>query len=167
MIILVKSAQTKNLLNRFLKPSPLFTFIILTLLLVSCGTLKELEYRNFQNFAIERVGFSATTIKMDLVYYNPNNFGLQLKSTDLDVFIDNNYLGHTVQEHLISIPNRAEFSVPIKIDVDMKNLLKNGISTLLSNEVTVKVTGSVKVGKANLFKAFPVNYEGKQKFDIF
>lgn len=140
---------------------------LLTILLLSCSTPKELEYREFKNFAIDKVDFASTAIKMDLIYYNPNNFGLQLKSTDLDIFVNNNYLGHTVQEQLISIPRRAEFSVPIKIDVDMKNLLKNGIITLISNEVMVKVTGSVNVGKANFFRTFPVNYEGKQKFTIF
>ncbi|MEO6730984.1 MAG: LEA type 2 family protein [Ferruginibacter sp.] len=148
-------------------PSTLLAFAILTILLISCATPKELEYRDFKNFEIERLGFSATAIKMDLVYYNPNNFGLQLKSTDLDIFLDNNYLGHTIQEQLVSIPSREEFSIPVKIDVDMKNFLKNGLSSILSNEVTVKVTGTVKVGKANLYKSFPVNYEGKQKFAIF
>lgn len=148
-----------------------YTFVtvigILTLLLVSCSVLKELEYRDFKNFSIDKLGFSSTVLKMDLVYYNPNNFGLQLQRTDLDVFLDNNYLGHTVQEQQITIPARAEFGIPIKIDVDMKNLLKNGFVTLLNNEVMVKVTGSVKVGKANLYKSFKVNYEGMQKFTLF
>lgn len=140
---------------------------LLTLLLVSCSAPKELEYRDFRNFTIENVGFSATAIKMDLIYYNPNSFGLQLKSTDLDVFLDNNYLGHTVQEQFVVVPRQAEFAVPIKIDVDMKNLLKNGLNSLVRNEVTVKVTGSVKVGKGNIFKSFPVSYESKQKFALF
>ena len=104
---------------------------------------------------------------MDLIYYNPNSFGLQLKSTDLDVFLNNNYLGHTIQEQLVTIPRQAEFSVPIKIDVDMQNLLRNGLNGLLRSEVTVKVTGNVKVGKRNIFKSFPVNYEGVQKFSVF
>ena len=104
---------------------------------------------------------------MDLIYYNPNSFGLQLKSTDLDVFLNNNYLGHTIQEQLVIIPRQAEFSVPIKIDVDMQNLLRNGLNGLLRSEVTVKVTGNVKVGKKNIFKSFPVNYEGVQKFSVF
>lgn len=140
---------------------------MLTILLISCSAPKELEYRDFRNFTIDKIGFSATAIKMDLIYYNPNNFGLELKSTDLDIFIDNNYLGHTIQEQFVSIPKREEFSVPIKIDVDMKNFLKNSFVGLLSNEVTVKVTGSVKVGKGSFFKSFPVNYEGKQKFALF
>jgi LEA14-like dessication related protein len=149
--------------------SPLIMMILalLPLLHTSCSTPKELEYRDFRNFSIDKMGFSATSIRMDVVYYNPNNFGLQLKSTDLDVYLDNNYLGHTVQEQFVSIPSREEFTVPIKMDVDMKNLLKNGFATLLSNEVNIKVTGSVKVGKGRLFKSFPVNYEGRQKFALF
>ena len=152
---------------RIKKHPHLFFFALLPILLISCSTPKELEYRDFKNFTIGKVGFAATEIKMDLIYYNPNNFGLQLKSTDLDIFLDNNYLGHTIQEELVSIPKREEFTVPIKMDVDMKNFLKNGFVTLLSNEVTIKVTGTVKVGKGSIFKTFPVTYEGKQKFSIF
>ena len=145
---------------------PLF-ILLLPFFLNSCSTPKELEYRDFRNFTITKVGFSSTAIKMDLVYYNPNNFSLQLKSTDLDIFLENSYLGHTIQEQQLTIPSRAEFFIPVIIDVDMKNLLKNGLITLLNNEINVKVTGSVKVGKANFFKSFPVNYEGKQTFTLF
>jgi LEA14-like dessication related protein len=141
--------------------------LLLTLLLTSCSTPKELEYRDFKNFTIDKLGFSATAIKMDLVYYNPNNFGLQLKSTELDIFLNNNYLGHTLQDQLVEIPRRAEFAIPVRIDVDMKNLLRNGLATLINNEVVVKVTGVVKVGKANIFKGLSVNYEGKQTFTLF
>ena len=136
------------------------TLLLLTQLLYSCSTPKELEYRDFLNFEIEKVSFSATAIKMDLIYFNPNNFGLELKHTDLDIFLDGNYLGHTIQDQFVTIPKLAEFAVPVKIDMDMKNLLKNGLNTLLKNEVIIKVTGTVKVGKGNIFKTFPVSYEG-------
>jgi LEA14-like dessication related protein len=161
--------KPETLINilRPLKLSTLPLSFLLTILLISCSTPKELEYRDFRNFTIDKLGFSSSAIKMDLVYYNPNNFGLQLKTTDLDIFLDNNYLGHTIQDELVSIPRREEFAIPIKIDVDMKNLLKNGFATLMSNEVTIKVTGTVKVGKGSIFKSFPVNYEGRQKFTIF
>src|SRR5687767_8710802 len=109
----------------------LFAFISLPFLLPSCVAPKELQYRDFKNFSIEKVGFSSTTIRMDLIYYNPNNFSLQLKTTDLDIFLDNNYLGRTMQEQQLTIPSRAEFSIPITMEVDMKHLLKNGIITLV------------------------------------
>jgi LEA14-like dessication related protein len=153
-----------------MKYRPLSNFLllgILPFLLIYCSVPKELEYRDFKNFAISKVGFSATSIRLDLVYYNPNGFGLQLQRTDLDIFLDDTYLGHTVQEQQITIPRQSEFAIPVSIDVDMKNLLKNSFLSLLSTEVTVKVRGSVKVGKGNVYKNFPVSYEGKQRLNSF
>jgi LEA14-like dessication related protein len=153
-----------------LKNSP-YPFAILLLIgvfaLVGCKQPKELEYRDFKNLRSEKLGLSTSTIKVDLVYFNPNTFGLQLKRTDLDVFINGNFLGHTAQEHQIQIPRKGEFTLPLAIDVDMKNVYKNALPTLFGKEVMVKITGSVKVGKANVFKSFPVNYEGKQQFSLF
>ncbi len=136
-------------------------------LATSCQAPKELVYRDFKNLKVEKVGFASTTLKLDLVYYNPNNFGLQLKYTDLDIFVDSNYLGHSSQDYQITIPRLAEFTLPIQIDVAMENLIKNALPTLLGKEVMLKVTGSVKLGKANVYKTFPVNYEGLQRFSVF
>ncbi len=142
-------------------------FLVISFLATSCQSPKELVYRDFKNVKVEKAGFAATTLKVDLIYYNPNNFGLQLKYTDLDIFVDNNYLGHSSQDYQITIPKLAEFTLPIQIEVDMKNLLKNSLSSLLGKEVLVKITGTVKLGKANVYKTFPVNYEGLQKFSAF
>ena len=141
--------------------------LMVVIFATSCQAPKELLYRDFKNLKVEKVGFAATTLKVDLIYYNPNNFGLQLKYTDLDIYVDNNYLGHSAQDYQISIPRLAEFTMPLAIEVDMKNLLKNALPSLLGKEVLVKITGSVKLGKANVYKTFPVSYEGLQRFSAF
>jgi LEA14-like dessication related protein len=147
--------------------SPLFILVILGLFtLAGCREPKELEYRDFKNLSTEKIGFSTSTIKLELVYFNPNSFGLELKRTDLDIFINGTYLGHTAQEHQIHIPRKGIFDLPLLIDVDMKNAYKNALPALFGQEVMVKVTGTVKLGKANIFKSFPVNYEGKQQFSL-
>ena len=140
---------------------------MLLIFTTSCQAPKDLVYRDFKNLKIEKVGFAATTLKLDLIYYNPNNFGLQLKYTDLDIYVNNNYLGHSSQDYQITIPRLSEFTMPLAIEVDMKNLLKNAFPTLLGKEVLIKVTGTVKLGKANVYKTFPVNYEGVQIFSAF
>ena len=136
----------------------------MTVLQLSCSAPKPIEYRDFKDFAIEKLGFTQSTVRMDLIYFNPNNVGLQLKRTDLDIFIDGTYLGHTAQEWQITVPKKRDFAIPIKIDVDMKNLLKNGWNTLTRKEVLVKVSGKIKMGKANVFISYPVNYEGRHSF---
>lgn len=148
---------------------PPYSALVICLLFFasSCQAPKDLIYKDFKNLKLDEVGFGATTLKVDLIYYNPNNFGLQLKYTDLDIYIDNNYLGHSSQDYQITIPKRADFTLPLEVKVDMKNLVKNTFLTLLQKQVTVKITGTVKLGKANVYKSFPVNYEGVQQFSLF
>lgn len=141
--------------------------VLLTVFQLSCSTPKALEYREFKNFTVEKLGFSTSTVKMDLVYFNPNNYGLQLKSTNLDLYINDTYLGHTGQDYQVTIPQKSDFTIPLKMEVDMKNLFKNGFNALVKSQVIVKVSGSVKVGKANVFISFPVRYEGTQTFSVF
>ena len=139
----------------------------LSLIILGCSAPKELEYQNYKNFHLEKLGFNASRVNLDLQYYNPNNFGLQLRRTDLDIFINNNFLGHSSSDTLINIPRRDTFLLPIKFDTDMKNVFKNVWNTIIGTEVTVRITGKITVGKANVFMSIPVNYEGKHKFSFF
>jgi LEA14-like dessication related protein len=134
---------------------------------MSCSSPKALEYREYHNFSVEKLGYSNSTIKIDLVYFNPNNFRMQLRNTDLDIFINGKLFGHSSTDTLIPIPKRDTFSLPVMFDVNMQSLYQNALNTLLGKEVTLKVSGKVKIGKANVFMYFPVNYESKETFSLF
>lgn len=142
-------------------------FFLAIMAFLSCSSPKALEYQTFHNLKIQKLGFDKSTISMDLLYYNPNSYGLQLRNSDLDIFIDGSLLGHSSSDLLIRIPRKDTFSLPIKFDVDMQNAFKNAWNTLMGKEVTVKLTGKVKVGKGNVFINFPVNYESKQTFSLY
>jgi LEA14-like dessication related protein len=141
--------------------------LLMLLIAGSCSAPRELEYREFRNFTIQKIGFSTTAVKMDMIYFNPNNFGLQLKRTELDIFVNGVLLGHSSQDYQVTIPKKEQFIIPITMDVDMKNLIKNSLISLFNKNVTVKATGSIKVGKANVFMSFPVIYEGIQAVNFF
>ena len=126
-----------------------------------------MQYRETRNFKVDKLGLATSTLKTDLVFFNPNSFGLQLNKFELDVFVDNNFLGHTSHDQLVSIPKKAEFSIPVKMEVDMKTLLKNSINAIFSKEVALKVVGTIKIRKGRISKTFPITYESKQKFPIF
>ncbi len=143
-----------------------FIFLIITIIL-SCSSPKELEYKNFHNLSVESLGFNQSTVSLDIDYYNPNNFGMQLRNSDLDIFINGNLLGHSSLDSLIRIPRRDTFTLPVKFAVNMQNLYKNAFSTLSGKEVMVKLTGKLRIGKANVFMIFPVNYEAKETFSLF
>ena len=142
-------------------------FITLVVFQTSCHEPKSLEFREFKNLTVDKLSFAGAALKVDLVYYNPNNFGLQLNRTDLDVYVDSTFLGHSSQDIQVNISKRDVFTIPLKLDLDVKNLLKNGITSMLNKSVSVRVLGSVKVGKAGIYKSFPVDYTSIQNFSIF
>ena len=141
--------------------------LISIFLIFSCSSPKELEYQTFHNFSIQKLGFNNSTVSLDIVYYNPNNFGMQLRNSDMDIYIDGSMLGHSSFDTLIRIPRRDTFTLPVKFNVNMQNIYKNAWSALTGKEVTVKLTGKIRIGKANVFMSFPVNYETKETFSLF
>lgn len=92
---------------------------------------------------------------------------MQLKNSDLDIFINGNLLGRSVSDSLIQIPRRGTFVLPVKFDVDMRNAFKNALNTLMGKEITIRLTGKIKAGKGNVFMSFPVKYEFTDTYSFF
>lgn len=140
---------------------------LILILLASCATPKAFDYRDVRNIKLDQLGFDKTSLDMDLVYYNPNSFGVDLKKVDADVYIDNHYLGKFNLDTLMHIPKRSEFTLPSKIAIDLKGFYKNALTMVMSNEVLVNVKGTTRVGKAGIFTTVPFNYEGRHKLNLF
>lgn len=104
---------------------------------------------------------------MDLVYYNPNGFGVDLKKVDCEVYIDNQYLGKFQLDTLMHIQRRSEFVLPSRILVDMKGVFKNAMNLLFSKELLIRVKGNTRVGKAGFFTTVPFDYEARHTLQLF
>ncbi len=140
---------------------------LFALLLASCATPKTFEYRDIKNIRMESMGFETSTLAMDLVYYNPNGFGVDLKNVDCEVYVDKTYLGKFLLDTLMHIPRMAEFNLPSKIKLDMKSVMKNGLNLLVSKEVLINVKGSSKVGRGGFYKVVPFEYEERRRFGLY
>src|SRR5678816_489994 len=90
------------------------------LLLVSCKSenIKEPEYREIQNVRIMDVGLLQTTAGLDLVYYNPNDFGVTLSQARGDVYIDNMYFGRLNISDKVTVHKHQEFIIPVELKLD-------------------------------------------------
>ena len=141
--------------------------ILFSLFMSGCQKPKDLVFKSVQNISLDNLSFNNATLKMELVYYNPNTFGLELNRTDFDIFVNNNLLGHSLQDLQLKVPSRKDFTVPLQVDLDMKNLLKNGIMALMNKEVQVRVLGKAKIGKAGVYKSFNIDYTTVQNFSLF
>lgn len=149
----------------FVRALTLLTLLCI-IILSSCQKPQAFDYRAVKNVKLEKLGFEKSTLCMDLVYYNPNNFGVDLRKVDCDIYIDNHYLGKYKLDTLMHIQRKAEFVLPSSIQVDMQSIFKNVLTVLFNKEVLVNVKGTTRVGKAGFFKTIPFNYQARHKIDL-
>ncbi len=120
-----------------------------------------------QNLKVDSIGLVSSKVSLELVYFNPNNFGVDLKNVNCDIYINHNYLGKYILDTTMHIAKRSEFIIPSSMNVDMKNIFKNALGTFLSCQVLVEINGSTRVGKSRIFITVPFKYSAMQKFSMF
>ena len=145
------------------------TLALTIVILTSCGTanIREPEYREISEIKLIEIGILQSTAGIDLVYYNPNNFGVQLSEARGDVYIDNAYLGRFNLEEKIQVRKNSEFIVPAIIKLDMIGAIKNQQEILKKKEVLVRIEGLARVTKAGLSRDLPIKFEAMQNIERF
>ena len=142
----------------------LCSILAIILFTASChSTYKSLEYRDIKNVKMGQLGIKQSSLDFSLIVFNPNNYDIEIKNADLDIYIDGAYLGKINQDLKVTAQGMAESPLPFSIDLSMKNLLKNTLTTLFHDEIEVKVVGKLKAGRHGLYKNIEVNYIAKRK----
>ncbi|OQY94290.1 MAG: hypothetical protein B6D37_08535 [Sphingobacteriales bacterium UTBCD1] len=138
------------------------TFPVITIILFSCSTIKEPVFNGIDDLRLNEMGVNASTLSLRLNYFNPNHSGIKLKNAEGDAWVNQALLGHFKMDTTVNIPGRSDFTLPVKLEIDMKNALKNATALLFSKEINLKINGKAKIGKGGVFINYPILYEGKQ-----
>lgn len=104
---------------------------------------------------------------MDFIFFNPNTYAVNLKKVDCDVYLDSSYVGKFLLDTTMHIAGSSEFALPVSLDVDMKNILKNSFNLLMHNEVLIAARGTTRIGRGGIYVTIPFNYAGKEKLNRF
>ena len=145
----------------------IFTLASVIVLLSSCstGNVKEPEFRDISNVRLLEMGVLQSTAGIDLIYYNPNNFGVQLKEARGDVYVDNAFFGRFNLEEAVEVGKRSEFTVPAIIKLDMIGAIKNQREIYKKKEVLVRLDGVARLKKSGFSKEVPIKYESMQNIE--
>jgi hypothetical protein len=144
----------------------LFPFLVLLAgLLSSCKDVKDPEFRRVDNFGIRNLSIQEARIGFDVTYFNPNNFGVNVKEAVADVYLDSLYIGKFVQDRTIDVPRGAEFSIPFTGSVPLRTVLGLNLDNLSSRQLLLRAEGSARVGKGGIYLTKPINYRGMHSLD--
>jgi LEA14-like dessication related protein len=127
--------------------------------------VKEPEYRNIQNVHLVTVGPLQTTAGVDLVYYNPNKFGVQVTEAQGDIYVDSSLLGKFQLSDKVQVKKKSEFTLPALVKIDMINLLKNHRDLLQKKEALLTIQGTAEIRKAGFSRNVPIKFERMESMD--
>ena len=149
---------------------PILSILTISLMILSsCGTnnVKEPEYRDIRNIRLINLGPLQSTAGVDLVYYNPNSFGVQVTTARGDIYIDSSYFGQFELDEKVQVKKRSEFILPATVKVDMISVIQNQRELYKKKEALVKIQGTATVKKSGFSKEIPINYEHIQNIERF
>jgi LEA14-like dessication related protein len=146
------------------------TFLLGVVLFSSCSSVKDVqepEYRDIRDVRLIKAGLLETTAGIDLVYYNPNDFSVQLNNAKGDVYIDNAYFGRFDLDDKVQVKRHSEFVLPIVFKLDNIGAIKNQKDIYKKKEALVRIEGMVRVKKSGFSKDIPIKYESMQNIERF
>ncbi|TMI61400.1 MAG: hypothetical protein E6H07_19370 [Bacteroidetes bacterium] len=145
----------------------LLTLAPAMILFASCKTsnIREPEYREIRDVRIKDVGLLKTTAGLDIVYYNPNNFGVQVNDADGDVYVDNILLGRFSLDEKIDVKKHKEFVVPAVLKLNNLNAFINHKEIWNKKEAKIRIEGRARMKKAGYSTDVPFKYEGIQNIE--
>lgn len=95
-------------------------------------------------------------IRINLEYYNPNNFGIDVKQTNLSIYLNDKFIGIADQPEKTQIPKMSKFVFPVVAHFDPWKVLGTAFTSLFSKSNKLTVQGSAKLGKGGVYLTIPV-----------
>lgn len=146
---------------------PITFLMVVSSALSSCFRLKEPEFISVENIRFTNPGFTSMTLNADIILFNPNNIGVTLGKTELDIYVNQISIGHLSKDIQLEISRKSKFSVPISLELKTKNLLMTGIESQLRKKTQIKVVGTVRVKKGAIQKNLAVDYTAERELSLF
>lgn len=147
--------------NIFMKVSSLI-LILAVLGFAACSKPEPPQYVGIDDMKVLSIGLAESMIGLNIKMYNPNRSRMQLKSANMEIFVNNQLLGTTLLDSLIQIPKRDTFAVPVKVTVKTLSSATKLLQSLSDTSVVLRVAGTARLGKGGIFVNYPLAYEGRQ-----
>lgn len=141
-------------------------FTLIVFLLFACSKPVSPKYIGYEDFQMEKVGLKNTILSTRVKLYNPNSYPLQVKSASIDVYLNDDFLGHSSVDSLIILPAKDTSFVPLRLTASAKDLLSNSVKVFLNPDVKIKIKGSARAGRGGFFMNVPIDYEGVQRISF-
>ncbi|MBP6313749.1 MAG: LEA type 2 family protein [Flavobacteriales bacterium] len=142
--------------------------LLLVLLLSNCS-YKEVVFKGVHEIKVGKFDKAGMEVTATVALDNPNSYSIKVKDPDVDVFLNNLYLGKAHLDRRVVLAARSSevYTIPLHASFDGggSNVLAALISTAISGKGELKLKGTVTGGLGPFFrKKFP--FEETEMIDL-
>lgn len=125
----------------------LFVFILLSINIFAEPSAPE--YIRTKDWKIEKLETGNLVLTAKAVFYNPNKSKAKLRDVNLDVYVNDKYIGKVLQTYKIKIKGKSSFDIPLRMEFNLKDSgldLLGSLLTLVTNKkFLVDMKGFIKM----------------------
>ena len=141
---------------------PVFYLVtgVLILVLVACAGFENIEVGEIEEIKFNRFADRSVEFEVLMPIDNPSSFRFRIVDVDLDVHINNEYIGKIRNVDNVSIPSGSSEVYTFPLRVEFSNILRGALSmynVLLMRKAEVSVEGHITVRSFPLTRRLKVD----------
>ena len=136
-----------------------FAFLLtLVLFLSSCASFEAPEFRGGESFKLGKIEGKTIHFNAGGKVYNGNWFGIKIKPSEFNVYLDNDFMGTVRLEKKVKLKRKREtdLNASFKAELEDGAMLK-AMRLGSGNEVKIRLQGKAKAGVFVFSKKFEVD----------
>lgn len=149
-------------MKNYLLSIPLFLAIFLT---SGCKSPESPTFQKLDNVNLSSINSTKTELTANAVFHNPNNINGILTHTNIKVIVNEVEVSEIDQDFDINIPKSSNFSIPINISFNPKEIfrenegfLKNLLRTWVNDEMKIQYLGTVTIKVLGISFKIPIDH---------
>ncbi len=140
--------------------------LVVLLFLAACTPKEKVELRRIKDIVVDVN--TDPLLRANAVLYNPNNISMTLRKIDMEVFVDGKKAALIDQKLKAKVPARAEFTVPLEVKLNLKELgfFDTVLAVLGGKKMKIRYKGSIRFTYKGVPVTIPVDYQDEIRVRI-
>ena len=141
---------------------------LLVMLFSTCVPEEQVVLRSIKDVVVDAGEGGNARLTAVAIFYNPNRVRMKLKEINVEVLVEGKKSAHAEQKFNVDIPTQAEFSVPLEVQLSLKDmgLLDTLLSLFGGKKYEIRYVGYIRVKVHGITLKVPIDYKDEIKLKI-